>query len=54
MRIAGVSRVSLVSALKAKPSTAMRLPVTVPNSRCTSRALMRCCCQALRLTTDSQ
>ena len=45
MRMAGVLRVSLVSALKAKPSTAMRLPVTVPKSRRTTSVLMRCCCQ---------
>ena len=32
----GASRVSLVSALKANPSTTMRLPVTVPNNFCTT------------------
>ena len=31
MRMAGDSRVSLVSALNAKPSTPMRFPLTVPN-----------------------
>ena len=54
MRIAGDSRVSLVSPLKAKPSTANRLPVTVPNRERTTRLAMRCCCQLFSSTTCCQ
>ena len=51
---AGASRVSLVSALKAKPRIAKRFPVTAPNSFCTTNLAMRCCCQVFNATTLSQ
>ena len=52
--MAAVSRVSLVSFLKAKPSTAMRLPLTVLNKSWTIRAANRFFCQSFMRTTLSQ
>ena len=52
--MAGDSRVSLVSFLKAKPSTARRLPETVLKSVLITRVTNRLFCQSLILTTCSQ
>jgi hypothetical protein len=52
--MAADSRVSLVSFLKAKPNTAMRLSATVLKSVRTIRAAKRCFCQSFIFTTLSQ
>ena len=51
---AGDSRVSPVSALNAKPSTATLFPVSVLNISETIRCVKRCCCHSFSFTTCSQ
>ena len=49
-RLTGVIGVSL----EAKPRSPNAFPVTVPNSFCTTKREMRCCCQVFNATTLSQ
>ena len=53
-RCAADSRVSPVSALNAKPNSAMRLPATVLNMFASMLRTNRACCQSFIATTDSQ